>query len=257
MKLTECLAICVATLCGSGVYATTITYDATGVSSGGETQIASATFVTGAGTIAVTLRDLISDPRTIGQNLSGVAFALSNGVSNGSLTSSGIELRVNSNGTYSTGAAVPTGWVLTSSGSSLFLEGLGAGTEAPTHTIIGTSNNGTYFGGTYSNANASIKGNGPHNPFLESGATFNLAVSGVTAANTVTSATFSFGTAAGDTLPGTDPVPGTTVPEASVTALVLLAGLLAGLSYRATRFRKRQAATTAIAPAATGTNRQR
>ena len=233
MKLAKWLAICLALLCGSSVYAATITYKATGTSSGGETQNASATFVTGAGTVAVTLNDLLSNPRSIGQNISDLFFTLSNGATSGSLTSSsGIELTVNSNGTYSTGSTVLTGWVLTSSGSSLLLEGLGAGTEGPKHTIIGASNNGTYSGGTYSNANASIAGNRPHNPFLESGATFNLAISGVSAADTITGATFSFGTAAGDTLAGT-----ATVPEASVTTLVLLGASLAGSSYGAARFR--------------------
>jgi hypothetical protein len=120
--------------------------------------------------------------------------------------------------------------MLTSSGSSLLLEVLKTA-EAPKHTIIGTSSNGTYSGGTYSNANASIAGNGPHNPFLESGVTFNLAISGVTATDTITGATFSFGTATGDTLAGTP------VPEVSVTTLVLLGASLAGLSYGAARFR--------------------
>ena len=90
----------------------------------------------------------------------------------------------------------------------------------PAHTIIGRSSNGTYSGGTYSNANSSIAGNGPHNPFLE-GVTFSLSVVGVTASTTITAATFSFGTTAGNTLAGT-----ASVPEPS-TWMLLLAGAAA------------------------------
>jgi hypothetical protein len=213
------LVMCIALLCGPAAFASSSTYTAAGTSSGGETQNASATFVTGAGTVGITLKNLISNPTGVGQNISDLFFTLSNGVTSGSLTSSsGTELTVNGNGTYSVGSTVSTGWILTFSGSSLLLEGLGNGTQGPKHTIIGTSSNGTYSGGTYSNANGSIAGNVPHNPFLESGVTFSLAVSGVSAATTVTGATFSFGTTAGDTLAGT-PSP---VPESSTWTLLLV-----------------------------------
>jgi hypothetical protein len=65
--------------------------------------------------------------------------------------------------------------------------------------------------------------------------TFNLAVPGITAANTITSATFSLGTTAGDNHPGT------AVPEASVTTLLLVGASLAGLSYGGGLLSKRQA----------------
>lgn len=216
------LAIIAALGSGSITLASTITFIGSGTSSAGDAENSSAIFVTGAGTISVTLNDLLSNPTDVAQNLSDLLFTLSNGSTTGTLTtSSGTELTVNSGGTYSVGSSVPTGWALSSSGGSLLLEVLGT-PEAPAHTIIGTSSNGTYSGGTYSNANGSIAGNGPHNPFLESGTTFTLSVPGVTAATTITAATFSFGTAAGNTLIGT----ASSVPE-PITMLLVGAGLLA------------------------------
>jgi hypothetical protein len=228
-QLARSLALCLVLIWASESIAATVTYIANGTSSGGETQKASVTFTTAAGTLNVTLNDLISNPISIGQNISGLRFTLSDGSASGSLiSSSGVELTVNSNRTYLAGSAVSTGWLLSSSGNALLLEGLGAGTRGPKHTIIGTSSNGSYFGGTFSNANGSIKGNVPHNPFLESGATFELAIAGLTAADTITSATFSFGTAPGDTLDGK--APGLhLVPEANVTVLIFVAALIAGL----------------------------
>jgi hypothetical protein len=198
---------CCALLWTSVALASTDTFTATGTSSGRETQHASAIFVTGAGTLTITLNNLISNPKSVGQDISGIFFTLSNGATVGSLTSSsGKELSVASNGQYSIGQPVSTGWALTSSGGGFVLQVLNT-PEAPEHTIIGTSSNGTYSGGTYSNANPSIPGNGPHNPFLESGATFTLSISSVTSSTTTTSATFGFNTAAGDTLVGIHSVP--------------------------------------------------
>lgn len=231
MKLIKCLTICLALLCGSNAYATTITYTFTGTDSAGDPASASATFITGSGTIKVTLNDLLSNPKDAGQLLSDIFFTPSGGTtSSASISSaSGTPLTVASGGSYTVGSPVTPNWNLSSPSSGTLLLTFAGG--PPDHLIIGTSSNGTYTGGTYSNANASIAGNGPHNPFLESGVTFNLAVPGITAANTITSATFSFGTTAGDNHPGT------AVPEASVTTLVLVGASVAGLSYGAARSR--------------------
>jgi hypothetical protein len=221
-------ATCCALLCGgSAALANADTFTATGPSSGGTMQNASATFVTGPGTLSITLNNLISNPKTIAQDISGIFFTLSSGATSGSLTSSsGIELNIFRNRHYSIGPTVSTGWALTSSGGTFVLQVLNT-PEAPDHTIVGTSSNGTYSGGTYSKANSSLTGNGPHNPFLESGATFNLAVLGVTSSTRVTSATFVFNTVAGDTRVGIDP---STVPEPA-TGMLLLIGAVSAAGF--------------------------
>src|SRR5438128_3029129 len=132
-------ATCCALLCASIALANTDTFTATGLSSGGTTQNASATFVTGPGTLSISLNNLLSNPRTIGQDISGIFFTLSSGATSGSLTSSsGIELNIFRNRHYSVGPTVSTGWALTSLGSALVLQVLNT-PEVPEHTIVGPS----------------------------------------------------------------------------------------------------------------------
>jgi hypothetical protein len=175
---------------------------------------ASATITTGTNSVFITLTDLQANPTDVAQLLSDFDFVLSNGATTGTLgTTSGQEITVNSNGTFSLGGTVSTGWGLNNNvGGGLQLDALGF--IGPAHLIIGPSGAGS----VYSNANGSIAGNGPHNPFLNQSATFNITVAGVTAATTVTSATFSFGTVAGVNVPGTPGTP--SVPEPISSALV-------------------------------------
>ena len=96
--------------CGSAALASTITFIGNGTSTGGDSENASATIVTGAGTINVMLNNLLSNPTDVAQNLSVLFLTLSNGDTTGTLTSSsGTELTVNSGGTYSVGSSVATG----------------------------------------------------------------------------------------------------------------------------------------------------
>lgn len=213
--LAVCLLICAFAVTSQ---ASSVTFTTpTGSTIGGNPVSASATFMTSANTLTVTLTDLLANPTDVGQLLSDLFFTLSNGSTAGTLTSSsGQELTVAANGTFTTGVGtVSTGWALSPSGGSLLLNVLGT-SVGPAHTIIGPPGPG----GTYSNANGSIAGNGPHNPFLNQTATFVITDSSITAATTVTAATFSFGTAAGANVPG---VP-TTAPEP--TTLVSLGGAL-------------------------------
>ena len=227
--LSSALAVMLAL--ASAALGSTITFIGSGTSSGGNAEDASAIFVTGAGTVTVTLNNLLSNPTDVAQNLSDLFFTLSNGATSGTLTASaGTALTVNSGGSYTVGASVSTGWDLTTMGTSLVLNVLGT-PVGPAHTIIGASSNGTFVGGTYSNANGSIAGNGPHNPFLESGTTFTISVPTVTASTTITAATFSFGTTAGNTLAGT---PTSSVPEPTTTALLGM-GLIATGALRIRR----------------------
>jgi hypothetical protein len=194
--------------------------------SGGNPVSATATFTTLANEVQVTLTNTLANPTTVAQALSDLGFTLSTGqtLADASIkSSSGTERTIASNGTFVDGASVATGWSLDSSGSPIRLHLLGTPT-APTHTIIGPPDGSN----VYSAANSSIAGNGPHNPFLAGTVTFDLTVNGVTAATTVTSAVFSFGTDEGNNVPG--------VPEpASIIMLGLGAAGMCGYGWKKRR----------------------
>jgi hypothetical protein len=202
---------------GSGIvpaHAGSIEYfTPSGSTTGGQPVDASASFTTSTGILSITLTNLEANPTSVVQALSDLQFTLGNG---GSLTgaslftSVGQEITVNSNGTFTLGSAVATGWVPTLGGTSGALDVLGAGGAGPKHLIIGPPG----AANTYSNANGSIAGNAPHNPFLNDFATFTIIGTGITADTTITSATFSFGTTEGANL-----VPGVAVPEPGSLAL--------------------------------------
>jgi hypothetical protein len=201
-------------------------------STGGDPISASATFTTSGGTLTIVLKDLQGNPKDVAQLISDLSFTVGHG---GSLTGSAQtgatsqEITVNGNGTFSTGATLTTvaavGWVYTTSstvdGTLDVLQG--PGHAGPAHLIIGPPG-----GPTYSNANGSIAGNGPHNPFLNQSATFTITGLGINDGTTVTAATFSFGTTEGASLiPGvlsTTPAP---TPPAFVLGLIGAAGLFA------------------------------
>ncbi len=210
-------------------HADTVTFDTPpGSTTSGGPVDATATFTTGNGTLSITLTDLQANPTDVAQLLSDLSFTLSNGATTGTISSSsGQEITVSGNGTFTIGSTVDTGWTLNSTATGLQLDVLGTPT-GPSHLIIGPPDGSN----VYSNANGSIAGNGPHNPFLNGSATFLLDIAGVTADTTIDSATFSFGTTEGaDLVPGT---PGTPVPEPTSLAL-LAAGLLSVVFLRRKR----------------------
>jgi hypothetical protein len=153
---------------------------------------AQVTFTTGAGTIQVDVVNQIVDPRSVIQNLSALAFTLSSGQSTGTLSSSSANRRTVSGGTFTDQGAASTGWNLqtyslnSTAGLRLCVLCAAAG---PAHTLIGAAG--------YGNANSSINGNGPHNPFLSGHAIYNLSVPGVTAQTVISRARFQFGTTDG------------------------------------------------------------
>jgi len=171
---------------------------------GGNPVSAAADFTFGEGTIIVKLWNTQAGPLTVAQSLSGLGFVLSSAQTTGILeSSSGLARTVVKGGTFSDGVSVATGWALRAdlsfgtSGTGLKLDALGA--IGPKHTIIGPPNDDTNL---YDQANASIAGSKPHNPFLygTEGApvVFNLSVPGVTGDTQVTYIEWSFGTTPGN-----------------------------------------------------------
>jgi hypothetical protein len=198
--------------------ANTITYTTPSgaTESGGNPVSASATFITGPGTVTITLANLLANPTTVAQLISDISFGLSSGQTAGTLaSSSGTQRFVAADGTWTTGSTGSTGWGVDA--GTLHLTALGF--VGPAGLILGPPNGSS----VYSAANNSIAGNGPHNPFLALNATFTLNVTGVTEGSTVTGATFSFGTTVGNNV--TVGRPPNEVPDGGATVLLLGAAL--------------------------------
>jgi len=169
----------------------------------------------------------LSNPTSVGQLSSNLAFSLSSSLSaSASMASSAQERTVKSNGSYTEGGTVSTGWALQAFGSSgliLCVICPNNGTPAPTtnpppsHLIIGV--------GPYTNANSSITGNPPHNPFLDETATFTIHDSSITSTMVVSNVVFGFGTQFGSNVNGELSASASAVPE-SRTMLMIGSGLV-------------------------------
>jgi hypothetical protein len=163
-----------------------------GATTSGGSVDAQAVFTFSLNTISITLDNFESDPTDVAQGLSALLFTVSPAETSGTLTSSsGIPRSIDKNGVYSDSAAIPTGWILSNSGGTFNLDDLGG--AGPSNLVLGS------FGAsnTYDNANGSIAGNKPHNPFLADSATFTLTINGVTESSSVSSVKFQFGTTDG------------------------------------------------------------
>jgi hypothetical protein len=214
----------------SGTTITFVTPSGSATSSGSVN--ASAVFATGPGTLTITLSDLLANPTSMGQLLSNVQFALSSSLNgSASMSSSATERTVNSNSSFTEGSTVSTGWALQlSGGAGAFICVMcpAGGTPAPTapppsHLIIGA--------GPYTNANSSITGNGPHNPFLDETATFTISESAITSATVASNVVFGFGTQFGSDVTGQVSASASAAPE-SKTMLLIGTGLILLGSFR-------------------------
>lgn len=189
------------------------------------------TIVAGNGTVTITLNNNLTNAQVVSviQNVSGVYFQVS-GYNGGavSLSASNSTQSTNISGGNGTlaGAVNPTGWAGGHSGSTItacVICAFGISSPAgPDQTLIGGTGSGAY-----ANANGSINGNGPHNPFLAGTLTLTLVVPGVTVNSTFSNVVIQFGTTA--TPPETQQVP--------EPASMLLLG--SGLLGVAAGFRKR------------------
>jgi hypothetical protein len=164
--------------------------------------------------VVVTLNNLIPNIKNVGQGISDFGFVLHGITANATLgTNTGMERIVANNLSYQDLGSATTGWSLTSGFNFALLDnkftssqgtvGIGyylnvLGTPiAPAHLIIGDHS----ADNLYDNANGSIAGNNPHNPFLFGPVSFTLSIPGVTSGTTVDYVLFSYGTTPSSVVP--------------------------------------------------------
>ena len=167
--------------------------------SGNEAVAASADFELSGGTLTITLTNTLAGIHDAGQLLTDVFFTLNTGSATLS-TQTGDLVNVASDKTITDLGSSPLGWgfgsatVNSLSGFELCVicqGGPSAHPTTPTEGILGPDSGD----GKYDNANPSIAGNGPHNPFIRDSAVFTL--TGIAPGATFGNVIFSFSTTPG------------------------------------------------------------
>jgi hypothetical protein len=194
-------------LCGSVTFTTLITtavafsastalgsmyYTPAGATDSNGAVDASAQVTVGNGMVTITLNDLLQNPTSSGQTLSGLEINVSGATGTATLaSSSGFTSTINSDGTYSAGVYTsPLGhW---GADNSVNLSTIGIVGHQPYDLILGPDSAGGFSGvGTYSAAN---NGLGNFNPYVLGSATFTINIPGVTSGSSVSGVEFEFGT---------------------------------------------------------------
>lgn len=154
-------------------------------------------------TLTLTLTNTITGIGSAGQLLTGLTFTLSNGSGVSRTSQMGDLVTVNSDGTFTDLGTGAIGWGFGTTGTNTFevcmicTGGVTSGVT-PHQGILGPVSGD----GKYDNANNSITGNGPHNPFVNGTATYTFTVpTGVTASNVL----FQFGTTPGGAISAPEP----------------------------------------------------
>jgi hypothetical protein len=201
---------------------------------------AKADFTLGNGTVAVTLTDLLANPTSAGQLVSGIMFDVSGASGSGLLTrtvSNNFVTTINTgNDTFSSPVTDPLArWKASEAGITITLTTLTGGN--PDRLIIGPPDGSN----KYTNANNSISGD---NPNVVGSPTFTITIPGIKDTSALNNIIFLFGTTprygsgtctncgtnAGDPPPVPTPIPG---------ALLLFGSVLAG-TVGVGKWRRRQ-----------------
>jgi|SRR5579871_513089 len=171
-----------------------------GVNTGSVDAQANFTINTTAQTLTIDLTNLLtgSQIKDISQNISAIIFSGTNLGNSTSVTETAPDgySSVSKLGKSSTATSSSVGWVFSSPGTNEFeFDDLsGSGHAGPAHTVIGLPDSNS----KYVNANSSITGNGPHNPFVTRTAEFILHYNGGLSANShISQVTIQFGTTDG------------------------------------------------------------